>query len=220
MDKKNSLWEKQYLNTDQLWASEPEAVLSKYADLVDKDGKVLDLGMGEGRNALYYGGKGFDVTGIDYSPTAVERTQEKAQQLGVKLDTSSGDLKDYEITPGSCSLIIMASVLNFFRDDEIDAILDKVEKGLKKGGLLYLNVFDTGEPGMQKLKQNAEEVSPHTFYRKKSDSYVHFFTREELEKRLVGFEMVHRSDYQSLDLSHGEPHMHSGIELFVRLKKS
>ncbi|PYZ96447.1 hypothetical protein CR205_12050 [Alteribacter lacisalsi] len=218
MDKKNSLWENQYLKTGQLWASEPEAALAKYVSLVSKDKKVLDLGMGEGRNALYFAGQGFKVAGTDFSTTAVERCKEKAEQLGLEVHMSAGNLKDYEIAPESCSLIIMANVLNFFRDREIDMILKKVEQGLQDGGLLYLNVFDSYEPGMQKLKEHGSEVAPGTFYRKQTDSYVHFFTCEELEEKLERFETIHKSDYQSLDLSHGEPHVHSGVELLVRRK--
>ena len=42
--------------------------------------KTVDLGCGIGHYALYLAQRGFDVTGIDISPTAIKRAQEKAEK--------------------------------------------------------------------------------------------------------------------------------------------
>jgi len=56
-------------------------------DLV-KGGKVnpcrtIDLGCGAGNYAVYLAGLGFDVTGVDVSPTAIQFAREKAERVGV-----------------------------------------------------------------------------------------------------------------------------------------
>jgi SAM-dependent methyltransferase len=53
-----------------------------------KPGRALDVGMGEGRNALYLAKLGWDVTGFDPADKAVELAQQRARQLGVPLKTS------------------------------------------------------------------------------------------------------------------------------------
>ena len=49
-------------------------------------GKVLDMGCGQGRNALYLGLKGFDVTAVDNNPNAVQNVEELAriEELNVR----------------------------------------------------------------------------------------------------------------------------------------
>jgi len=68
------------------WNSEtpPEALV----DLVErgrvKPCKAIDLGCGAGNYAVYLAGRGFEVTGIDNSPTAIRIAQENANKKGVK----------------------------------------------------------------------------------------------------------------------------------------
>ncbi|MCA1057635.1 methyltransferase domain-containing protein [Rossellomorea aquimaris] len=65
------IWERQYDQAENfLWSLRPIQTLVDYSPLV-KEGNVLDLGIGEGRNALYFANKGFEVAGIDISETAI-----------------------------------------------------------------------------------------------------------------------------------------------------
>lgn len=56
--------------------------------------KTIDLGCGTGNYAIYLASKGFDVTGIDRSPTAIKIATEKAQKLGVRCRFIVADLLD------------------------------------------------------------------------------------------------------------------------------
>lgn len=76
------------------WNSEtPPDIL---VDLV-QTGKVrpcrtIDLGCGAGNYAIYLGGHGFEVTGVDSSPTALSIAQKNAQRLGVRCSFIVADL--------------------------------------------------------------------------------------------------------------------------------
>ena len=48
-------------------------------------GSVLDIGCGSGDNALFFAQEGFDVWGIDASPLAVQKAQEKGAQRGLSV---------------------------------------------------------------------------------------------------------------------------------------
>ena len=45
--------------------------------------KTIDFGCGAGNYAIYLAGKGFDATGVDFSPTAIQMANENAQKKGV-----------------------------------------------------------------------------------------------------------------------------------------
>ncbi|XXM72399.1 class I SAM-dependent methyltransferase [Lysinibacillus sphaericus] len=211
------IWEHQYAKKEKnLWGLKPIDTLVEYASLVEQSGKVLDLGMGEGRNALYYAGKGFNVEGIDISETAVNRAISIAEDHGLRLEAKVNDLISLEIEENAYSVIILANVLTFFKDEEIKQVIDKAKKGLMEGGLLYINAFNTQDPSYEKNVMNAEKISDHTFYRSKSDSYIHFFTRKELESYFEGYQTIKVSESYLLDVSHGEPHYHGTVEMMVK----
>jgi SAM-dependent methyltransferase len=45
--------------------------------------RALDIGCGTGSNTLWLAQQGFDATGIDFAPLAIEQAQERARALGV-----------------------------------------------------------------------------------------------------------------------------------------
>lgn len=53
------------------------------------------------------------------------------------------DIRNFNISEGSYSLIIVSWVLNFFRKSEIDLIINNIKKGLKPNGIVYFTAFST-----------------------------------------------------------------------------
>jgi len=56
--------------------------------------KVIDLGCGAGNYAVYLAGRGFEVTGVDFSPTAIKIARENADEKGVKCNFLVADVID------------------------------------------------------------------------------------------------------------------------------
>ena len=62
----------------------PPDVLVKLVESGEvKPCKAIDFGCGAGNYAIYLAGKGFDATGVDLSPTAIQMAIENAQKKGV-----------------------------------------------------------------------------------------------------------------------------------------
>jgi len=72
------------------------------------EGKALDLGCGIGAKSIALAKKGFSVTGIDISPTAIQYAKENAKKEGVKARFIAADATD----------------LSFLKDEEFDFVLD------------------------------------------------------------------------------------------------
>ncbi|MEA3319540.1 MAG: class I SAM-dependent methyltransferase [Bacillota bacterium] len=206
-------WDSMYSKVESLWGTAPKDTLVQYIDLIPKEGKILDLGIGEGRNALFLASKGFIVDGVDISKTAVERCLKNAKEANLDINAEVGDLMEYKIEQNSYSLIILSNVLNFLRDDEIGIIINKVRDGLKNNGLIYIDAFDVNDPMIERYQKKFEEVSKNTFYRPKLDTYIHFFTKEELEQIFINYKKIKESQMYFLDTEHGEAHYHSCIEM-------
>ena len=79
--------EERYRSTDQVWSGKPNSTLVDYAAEL-APGSALDIGCGEGADALWLKNHGWDVLGIDFAPTAVART--RALGVAAQVATFSG----------------------------------------------------------------------------------------------------------------------------------
>src|ERR1700742_691345 len=69
----------------------PQPVVQQLVALGAIKGEVLDPGTGPGHHAIHYASKGLSATGIDASPTAIERARQNAQNAGVSVDFQVAD---------------------------------------------------------------------------------------------------------------------------------
>lgn len=78
-------FESQYRQGELPWdTGEPSSELVRRLDAgqIPRGGDAVDLGCGTGTQAIYLAGQGFQVVGIDISPTAVEQAKRNAQEAG------------------------------------------------------------------------------------------------------------------------------------------
>lgn len=75
-------WETKYGTRDGVWSGRVNAALAEVAAQLTP-GTVLDLGCGEGGDALWLAERGWTVTGIDVSPTALARAEVAADRAGL-----------------------------------------------------------------------------------------------------------------------------------------
>jgi len=60
------------------------------------EGKVLEIGCGEGHNAIYLASKGLDVTAIDFSENALNHARQHAKKAGVECNFLAKDYRNLE----------------------------------------------------------------------------------------------------------------------------
>lgn len=99
-----------------------------------KTGAALDVGMGQGRNAIYLAQQGWTVTGFDPADKAVAQANAAAAKLGVTLTTVVQGSEDFDFGEGRWDLIVLSYVT--VRD-----ISDRVVRALKPGGIVVVEAF-------------------------------------------------------------------------------
>jgi SAM-dependent methyltransferase len=88
-------WDERYASEGMLWGAEPNAVVAEIAaDL--PAGTVLDMACGQGRNAVWLAQQGHEVTGLDLSPVAIEQARRLAEDVGVDVDLTTGDVTEWD----------------------------------------------------------------------------------------------------------------------------
>ena len=86
-------WERLYSERDQVWSGRVNAVLEREAQHL-APGRALDLGCGEGGDALWLAERGWDVTAIDIAQTALDRGAAEAARRGLVVDWRCADLAE------------------------------------------------------------------------------------------------------------------------------
>lgn len=69
-------------------------------------GKAIDLGSGTASYCIFLAEHGFDVTGVDYSPTAIRNARRKARDAKVEVNFIVDDLTDLQEVKGNFDLLV------------------------------------------------------------------------------------------------------------------
>ncbi len=99
-------------------------------------GKALDIGMGQGRNALFLAALGWEVTGFDISEVAVRQARETAQKRGLKLEASVGDVDKFDYGKQRWDLVV-----GMYMHQYVTRNAKKIVDSLKPGGILVIEAI-------------------------------------------------------------------------------
>lgn len=89
-------WEERYAGTGEaIWSGNPNESLVAAVDSLTP-GRVLDVGCGEGADAIWLAEHGWDATGIDLSKTAVDRAAEAAAEKGATASFEVADISTWD----------------------------------------------------------------------------------------------------------------------------
>jgi SAM-dependent methyltransferase len=112
-------------------------------------GSVLDAGCGTGDTALFFAGRGCQVTGIDFIEEAISRAMRKAAERGplaTFLVKDAMTLKDWNERFDN---VTDSGLFHVFNDDDRRRHVEGLATVLKPGGRLFLMCFNDEEPGEQ-----------------------------------------------------------------------
>ncbi|MEU6457395.1 class I SAM-dependent methyltransferase [Streptomyces sp. NPDC047065] len=140
-------WEARYRDTDRVWSGRPNDLLVREASGLTP-GTALDLGCGEGADAVWLAARGWRVTGVDISGTALERAAGHAAEAGVG-DRVAWERHELGLSfPEGAFDLVNAQYLQSPVAFDQRAVLDAAARAVAHGGTLLV-VMHAGWPSWQ-----------------------------------------------------------------------
>jgi D-alanine-D-alanine ligase len=101
--------------------------------------RVLDAPCGFGRHSIELARLGYQVTGVDFSETELERARAAAREAGVSPTFACQDIRDMEFAGEFDLAVNLFSSIGYFSDDEDRLVLDRFWRALKPGGMFVVD---------------------------------------------------------------------------------
>lgn len=124
-------WDARYAATgDPLWSGRANGVL--VAEVSDhRPGRALDVGCGEGGDAIWLARQGWEVTGVDVSAVALQRAADTAKAADVAVDWICADIASMDPAPSGYDLVSVhyPALLHGDGEPAIHALLGAVGRG-------------------------------------------------------------------------------------------
>ncbi|MFN3865499.1 MAG: class I SAM-dependent methyltransferase [Demequina sp.] len=100
-------WDERYRSRERIWTGQPNPPLIDEVEHLVTPGTVLDVGCGEGADAVWLARQGWLVTAVDLSLTAVNRTREHSKAAGVAqhVTVTDDDLETLVDSQGPWNLV-------------------------------------------------------------------------------------------------------------------
>ncbi|MGN7763485.1 class I SAM-dependent methyltransferase [Paenibacillus sp. 22594] len=169
------------------FVDKPDENLVSYVESgILQGGRMLELGCGPGRNAIYGVLHGFDVDAIDLSEEAIAWAKERAAEKNIRVNFTCGSV--FELSPESeYDLVYDAGCLHHLWPHRRIGYIEMIHHALKDGGYFGLTCFAPGFTDMG----GAMELSDWDVYRDRSMHGGQAYSQEKLSELLGGyFELV------------------------------
>ena len=137
-------WDERYSSSEFVYGSEPNEFFKEQIQKL-VPGKLLMIGEGEGRNAVFAAKQGWEVDAVDFSLVAKEKAIKLAKNNGVSINYDVSELSKYKFKQNYYDAA--ANIYLHLNRTLRKTIYSNCIFSLKTGGIIILEVFDKDQLG-------------------------------------------------------------------------
>lgn len=191
-----------YAGENYYWGTEPNGFAGTALGFLDapRGLRALDLGAGEGRDAVLFAERGLRTLAVDVSPNGLEKAERLARERGVRVETRQGDVNDLALD-GTFDLVYSIGTVQYIESARRPERFEHLKEHTAPGGLHALLTF-----------VEHPEVPPAPDW----GDNEYMYGPGELRGYYVGWECLYARDFVFDDDSGGEPHRHAVEEYVFR----
>ena len=195
--------ERAYQQERHVWGAEPHDLITRAQPLM-RPGRVLDLGAGDGRNALYLAACGHPVTAVDVATTGLAHLSADAKSQGIEamITPVVADIARYQPSD-SYEAVISTFTLHFVARADFSRVLTMMQTATVPGGLNVIADFTTDGPLY-------DPASP-TYWPESGELRARY--------EAAGWHILYDAQYPARTRArdaNGEPYVHTAATLIAR----
>jgi tellurite methyltransferase len=140
---KNTVYDSRYFSKQHYWDFKPSTMAYRVLELappLNRELRLLDIGCGEGGNAIFFAKNGYKVSGFDLSSVGVQKTKEIAEKHQVEIDLFLADINDFEIRE-NFDIIFSSGTLQYLLPDKRKSLITSLQRHTNDNGLHVLHTF-------------------------------------------------------------------------------
>ena len=171
-------------------------------------GRILDAGVGTGRNIPHYPKDG-ELVGIDASAGMLEQARRRAGRLGSRVELRQADIMRMDFPDASFDAIVSTFVFCVLDDDQQLPALRELRRVCKPGGTIRLLDYTLSTRPLTKvLMRSLEQMSSRLFsarYDVQTEDYVESAGLTTIDRRFVFSDMVRLLELRPADPGDAPP---------------
>ena len=137
-----NLYDERYRRPGYYWGKTPSQICYRILQLMppDRPLRLLDIGCGEGRNAVFFARNGYRVTAFDTASGGIEKTKQLAAEAGVEIDAFEADINRFRLCE-PFDVLFSTGVLQYVPQEERQGLFANYREHTCPGGLNVFSVF-------------------------------------------------------------------------------
>ncbi len=197
-------WEKSYQEIDTVaFSTEPNVTITEFEHLLNDQSKVLEVGCGEGQNAIYLAGKGHHVDAFDLSEYGIAKLKHRCELSNVQVNAFTADLTTYQFER-YYDMITCFGTLHFVDKNEWKKFIKNAKEYTNMGGIHIIQIFTDVVPA-------SEDIAPFAIGLAKD---------EEIKELYTDWEILQFKSYVFEDEHPNVPkHLHASNKIVARRVK-
>lgn len=175
---------------------EPEQWFIEWTHNLNPKGlKVLDLGCGNGRNAIALAKLGAIVKGIDVSSVALELLENRAKKENVEVETFLGSINKLPFPDRTFDMVICYNAIFNTSLKQIKETIKETRRVIKKNGVFLVTFRSTKSPIPEDAKALEDESNSYVVETDGFELISHRTDMEEIEKLSSGWELLKAQEF-------------------------
>lgn len=197
----NVFWESEYNNLERETFGKPSDEIYDIACELKKGSQILDVGAGEGRNAIYLSEQGFNVDAFDISEKGIKKLNYLATKKGVYINSFICDVSNF-IFCKQYDLIIAHGILQFIDNSIRNKFIEQMKNFTKVGGYNIISVFTN----TTEIPEDLKDLMIGVF---KDGEIKTYYTKWDVEYKSYSFNDEHEN---------GIKHTHTANKIIAQKK--
>lgn len=163
----STFWNERFERDEYLYGTAPNRFVRAQSFRFSEGDAVLELGTGEGRNAVFLAEQGLTVTALDYAEEGLRKLESLAAERGVSVETVRADVTQW--APDRTWDGVVSTFLHLPPEERV-RLYRIMREALRPGGVLVAEWFrpeqitegyESGGPPVVELMVTADELRTH-----------------------------------------------------------